>query len=93
MDDNLIINLLIMIFGGRIVHFIMDKDREINLPFILVYFILFSIIYHVGLLFFLLVFFIKKFPIIWGELFITSMLISIFSSMVLVLIDRLRKTK
>lgn len=90
MDDNLIVFILIILFGDKFIKFIIDNDRSISLPFLLIYFILFAVIFHVGLPFFVLVFLIKGFHIPWMPLCIVSMLISFFSALVLLLIDRNR---
>lgn len=90
MDDNLIIFILIVLFGDKFIKFIMDNDRNISLPFLLIYFILFAIIFHVGLSFFVFAFLIKGFHIPWMSLCIVSMLIGLFSALVLSLIDRSR---
>lgn len=90
MDDNLIVVILIILFGDKFIKFIIDNDRNIPLPFLLIYFILFAVIFHVGLSFFVLVFLIKGFRIPWMSLCIVSMLISFFSTLVLLLIDRSR---
>lgn len=52
MDDNLVVVILVILFGDKFIKFIIDNDRNIPLPFLLIYFILFAVIFHVGLSFF-----------------------------------------
>ena len=70
MDDNLVVVILIILFGDKFIKFIIDNDRNIPLPFLLIYFILFAVIFHVGLSFFVLVFLIKGFRIPWMSLWV-----------------------
>lgn len=90
MDDNLIIVILIMLFGDKFVKFIMSSDKDIQLPFSLVHSIIFVTIFHVGLLFFAFVFLTKGFHIPWGALYVVSTLISFFSALIILAIDKSR---
>lgn len=91
MMDNLILSVLVELFGGTLEHYLAKNDRKINMPIGLIYMISFSIIYSVSIAFTSIVYFVKGFPIPWKSIGLFSIIISLFISTVLFCLKKIVK--
>lgn len=87
-DDGLIIRSIIAgIVGGELVDWVAGQDRQIKLPFVVIYSLCFTMIYSLTLLFFGVAYFLFDRAIPWAKFSIVVMVISVLISLILTIID------
>lgn len=89
--DNLFISFIFGMLGGELVNYLEKNNKKIEVPIRLVYLISFAIIYTLSVIFSGIVYLIKKYPIGWESIGISSILISLSISMALFFIKFFKK--
>lgn len=89
--DELFFYFLVGMVGGDIANEISKSNKRINLPVTLVFSSIFSFIYTIGLISFLLIHFIKGYLIPWSNLGIVSIIIASLVAITIFIADKLRK--
>lgn len=93
MEDNLIIYLLSGIFGSELAKYIVENNRNIKVPPILLYAVCFSSLYSIAAGFSAIVYLLKGYGIAWKGIGIFSMLISFAITIFLYALDKIRYNK
>ena len=91
MEDNLLISLLAGIFGRQFVQYVIDNNRKVKIPFVLLYAICFTLIYSVATIFSALVHLIKEYDIAWKGIGIFSISVSFSITLCTYVLDKIKK--
>lgn len=89
--NDLYFYFLIGMFGSDIANEIANKNRKIDIPILLLFSIIFTLTYNIGLFFFYLVYKIKGFPIPWSSLSLSCLYFAFLVSVIVFLLDKLKK--
>lgn len=90
--DNLFISIIFGMLGGELANYLEKNNKKIEVPIRLVYLISLAVIYTLSVIFSAIVYLIKKHPIEWESIDISSTLISLSISIALFFIKFLKKT-
>ncbi len=93
MEDNFLIYLLSGIFGGGLAKYIVENNRTIKVPPVLLYAICFSLLYSITVGFFTIVYLLKGYEIAWKGIGIFSMSVSFVISICIYFLDKIRCSK
>lgn len=90
-DDNLMFAILCAMIGREIAEYYFKNDKKVNLPFFVIYSLIFSSLFSISLIFFIIAYLIKSYPIPWGGMAIVSLSISLLTVIVVYLYDGYRQ--
>lgn len=91
--QDLLLSFLVGMVGGDIAHQLAKDNQKIRLTFpilIVIFSVIFSGIYLLGLGFFIVAWLIKGYPILWQQLGVFSLVFAVLVSVLLALFDRFK---
>lgn len=91
MEDSFLIYLLIIVLGNDIAQYVIKNNKEIRLPFFLIYLIVFGGVYTISLIFMSFVSMIHQQDIYWKGIGLFSVGISVSVVFLLFILDKIKR--
>lgn len=93
MEDNLLFSLLAGMLGGKITRYVLDNNRKIRIPFMLLYAVCFTLVYSSALIFLAILYWMNGTEISWKGVGIFSISVSFCIVLALFVWDKIKQRK